>query len=32
MRSPLERKVEFMWIGTAVALAVIGALRLFGQM
>jgi hypothetical protein len=31
MRSRLERKVEVMWIGAAVALAIVGALRLFGQ-
>ena len=30
MRSRLERKVEFIWIGAAVALVILGALRLFG--
>lgn len=31
MRSRLERNVEVMWIGAAVALAIVAALRLFGQ-
>lgn len=30
MRSPLERKDEWVWIGAAVALVILGALRLFG--